>query len=93
MKKPTSSRGFRRIALLVFAVVAIAGIYQAYRSYRLMTWGTAFQAIRLCSDLFVSGRGIDEILAEDLAPNAGDKMKPTVNYSEISVTSTTYGIA
>ena len=82
--------------LLIWSILLAAiciGSYQLHQVYRLMTVGTAVQARRLCSGLFVSNRPANEVLAQDLATNADDPMVPSIDYEERSVTSTIYGLA
>jgi CubicO group peptidase (beta-lactamase class C family) len=67
--------------------------YQGYELYKLSTVGTAIQARRLCSGLFVSRRDLNSILEQDLAPHAGDPMHAEIDYEERTVTSTIWGLA
>jgi CubicO group peptidase (beta-lactamase class C family) len=82
---------WKKLLLAAVALVAIGLGYQFCEIQKLATVGTAHQARRICSGVFISGRDADSILAQDLAPNANDPMKFEIDHENKKVTSTVYG--
>jgi CubicO group peptidase (beta-lactamase class C family) len=85
---------WKKLALAIVAIVAVAVIvvgYRGYEIYKLGTIGTAYQAQRVCAGVFISGRDVESIVAQDLAPQANDPMEFVIDHENKKVTSTIYG--
>jgi CubicO group peptidase (beta-lactamase class C family) len=82
---------WKKLLLVIVLIVAVGAGYLFYETQKLATVGTAHQAQRLCAGVFISGRDVESILAQDLAPNANDPMKFEIDYENKKVTSTIYG--
>jgi hypothetical protein len=92
-RRPKLKFSWKKLALVIVVIVAIGVGYQYNELRKLATVGTAVQAHKLCAGLFISGRDVDSIVAQELAPNANDPMKFEIDYENKKVTSTIYGVS
>jgi CubicO group peptidase (beta-lactamase class C family) len=82
---------WKKLALAIVAIVVLLVGYRVYEGQKLATVGTAMQARRVCSGVFISGRDVESIVAQELAPNANDPMKFEIDYEDKKVSSTIWG--
>lgn len=82
---------WKKLALAIVAIVALGAGYVGYEFHKLTTVGTAMVARRVCAGVFIQGREVESIVAQELAPYTSEPMKFEIDYENKLVTSTIYG--
>jgi CubicO group peptidase (beta-lactamase class C family) len=82
--------------MLVMLIVVVAGALVLPRLYHVALLGSGYMAQTLCAGVFVSGRGMDDVMAEDLTgPGLGllRFFQPVLDSKAETATAAVYGVA
>ena len=82
--------------MLATIVLVTAGAIVLPRVYRVALLGSGYMAQTLCAGVFVSGRSMDDLMAEDLSGPGLELLsffQPTLDHDAETVSASAYGIA